>query len=334
MVEFYNNLKAIVPLKEARYGRIIYFTPQPLIIKLFVSDTSLSDLVEEFPIGKVVKVRILTAIPEGQRITASIRQALIDRPAPVDVSGIEIGNIVEGEVSELHKDNVILSLRPSKARALISLKNVANHMQTSLPRLRNELKLGEVLTNLVVVNRNVEEHFVIVANKPKPKAALSKNIKSLEDLELGQVIQGRIMKHTRQGTFVKVSAHVGGLLHPTDVSDDYDTADPYPSLESVIKAAVIAFDISKRQLTLSTRASLLQPAPSDQVVDRLVTDHSQLKVGDSVRGFIKSVIDHGLFVTIGRNIDARVQIRELFDEVCERVLVFGSVGLIRVHFSI
>jgi rRNA biogenesis protein RRP5 len=40
-----------------------------------------------------------------------------------------------------------------------------------------------------------------------------------------------------------------------------------------------------------------------------------LHVGQALRGFIKSVTEHGLFVTIGRNLDARIQIRELFDEV-------------------
>jgi len=34
-----------------------------------------------------------------------------------------------------------------------------------------------------------------------------------------------------------------------------------------------------------------------------------------VRGFIKSIVEHGLFVMLGRGIDARVQIKELFDEV-------------------
>ncbi|TFK77280.1 hypothetical protein BDN72DRAFT_784291 [Pluteus cervinus] len=295
MVEFFNNLKGIVPLKEA-------------------SDTPISNLAETFPLGRVVKVRIIQADSAERRIVASIRQALIDRPTPVDVGSIDIGNIVEGDVAEIHKDNVVLLLRPSKARALLSLKNLANHRHVSPAQLKTELKPGDSLKELVVVNRNIEQHLVIVANKPKAKASLSKNLASVEDAEAGQVVTGRVTRHIGHGTLVKVSSHVGGILHPTDTSDDYEAGIAHPPIDSIIRAIVVGIDASKSQLILSTRASCLQPESTSTIMDRQISDVVDLQVGDTVRGFVKSVMDHGLFVTIGRNVDARVQIRELFDE--------------------
>jgi transcriptional accessory protein Tex/SPT6 len=50
-------------------------------------------------------------------------------------------------------------------------------------------------------------------------------------------------------------------------------------------------------------------------VDREINSVEDLKVGETVRGFVKSIPEHGIFVTLGRWIDARVQIKELFDEV-------------------
>ena len=51
------------------------------------------------------------------------------------------------------------------------------------------------------------------------------------------------------------------------------------------------------------------------VMDKVINNLDDLQVGSTVRGFIKSVAEHCLFVNLGRGIDARVQIKELFDEV-------------------
>lgn len=208
----------------------------------------------------------------------------------------------------------MLSLEPSNVRALLSLKNLANQRGTTAPQLRVSLASGDVLEDLVVVTRNAEKYFVIVATKPKGRTAL-KGTLSIDTVALGQIVSGRVMRKTRVGTLLKLPSHIGGILHPTDGSDDYENGYPFPAVDTVLKAAVIAIDKSKKQLTLSTRHSKLHPDDETAVVDRVIEGVEDLKVGDTVRGFIKSVATHGLFVSIARNIDARVQIRELFDDV-------------------
>ena len=59
----------------------------------------------------------------------------------------------------------------------------------------------------------------------------------------------------------------------------------------------------------------MEPSESHVAPDPEITSVEDLIPGASVRGFIKSVAEHGLFVSIGRDLDARVQIKELFDEV-------------------
>lgn len=233
-----------------------------------------------------------------------------------DISAVEIGNIVEATVSEIHKDNVVLTLQPTQIRALVSLKNLANHRKLSVPQLRVILQAGDKLENLVVVTRNTEKGFVIVANKPQVKEALpSKSALSMESVTIGQIVGGRVTRHARQGALIKIAAHIGGILHPTDTSDDYEAGIPFPAIDSILKAVVVEIDQGKKQLVLSTRHSKMYPDQVKTVVDREIKDIGDLRAGESVRGYIKSVAEHGLFVTLGRNIDARVQIRELFDEV-------------------
>ncbi|KAF8222115.1 hypothetical protein L208DRAFT_1324246 [Tricholoma matsutake] len=297
MVEFYNNLKASVPAKE-------------------IIETPSDKLADLFPVGKVVKVRILAVDTEHRRIVASIRQAAPNAKLTVtDIGGVEIGNIVNGTVSEVHKDNLVLELKPTGARALMSLKNLANHRGVSMAQLRTSLQAGDALSELVVVTRNPDKGYVIVANAPKVKGALqSKSSITIDSVAPGQIVGGRVIRHTRHGALVKITAHITGTLHPTDASDDYEAGHPFPAIDSVLKAAIIEVDQAKKQLVLSTRRSKMYPEEVKPITDREIRDLHDLVAGETVRGFIKSVAEHGLFVTLGRNIDARVQIRELFDD--------------------
>ncbi len=110
-----------------------------------VSENLVGPLTSSFAIGKPVRVRVVSVDVEKSYITASIRRA-----APsfdiADISAVEIGTNVEGVVVEIHKDNAVLSLKQSNIRALLSLKNLANHRSLSLPQLRTSLTAGEELS--------------------------------------------------------------------------------------------------------------------------------------------------------------------------------------------
>lgn len=296
-VEFYNNLKAIVPAREA-------------------SETAIGSLAGAFPIGKPVQVKITSVDPETSRIVASIRQASPNYKAAItDISGVDIGDSVEGVVAELQKDKAVITLQPTQVRALLSLNNLANRRGVSLTQLRTSLKTDEKLQDLVVVSRNPEKGFVLVATKPKEKESLlQKSSLNLDTIQVGQVVGGRVLRHGRQGALVKLTSSISGTLHPTDTCDDFDSGRAFPPVDFILKAVVLSIDRDKRQLTLSTRPSRLYPDQAKDVKDHEVDGVSDLKVGQTVRGFIKNVAEHGIFVMLGRHIDARVQIKELFDE--------------------
>lgn len=296
---------------------LAFTTGFPSIMWLSCSETPVASLTDAFPVGKPVKVRVISVDAEQRRMAVSIRQGSSGHGSTfADVSAVEIGNAVDGDVVEVHKDNAVLALQPTRVRALLSLANLANHRGSSVAQLRANLSPGERVDGLVIVTRNVEKAFVIVACRREASGqAAHKGAVSWETVEPGQVVGGRVLGHTRRGASVKLGSRVTGALHPTDCADDYEQGAPFPAADSILKAIVVAVDREKRLLTLSTRPSRLRPSDASPVVDREINDVKDLKVGETVRGFIKSVAEHGLFVTIGRNVDARVQIKELFDEV-------------------
>lgn len=265
--------------------------------------------------GKVIKVRIISVHPEPERIVASIRQATSEFTSSVmDISGVLIGDMVEGVVTQLHKLNVVLSLKLSDVRALISFSSLARHWNTTVPELKTSLKPGAPIASLIVVSRNPGKGFVVVTGHSKSDQ-LKKTTLSMDNVTIGQAVGGRVTKYGRYGAHIKLTTRIFGSLHPTDTSDDYEIGNPFPAVDSILRAAVVDIDKSSNHLFLSSRASRLSPNDAKQPVDREINSVYDLKVGDTVRGFIKSVAEHGLFVMLGRGIDARVQIKELFDEV-------------------
>ncbi|KAL5533988.1 hypothetical protein ACEPAG_448 [Sanghuangporus baumii] len=282
LVEFYSHIRGVVPIKE-------------------VSETPITSLAESYPIGKPVKICVLSVDRAEARIVASIRRAIEGQSPVGEIKSVEIGQTVSGMVQE--------------ARALISLHNVANNRRKTVEQLRSSLTSGEKMEGLVVVSRNLDKGIVIVANRPSQKSQPSSRTRlDLRSLSIGSVITGRISKHGRHGAVVKFPGKVAGILHLTDMKDDFEQGSVPPAVDSSVTAAVIAIDSDAKRLTLSTRRSRLEPTAEHSVVDPEVSGIQDLKVGQKLRGFIKSITDHGIFVTIGRGVDARVQIKELYEK--------------------
>ncbi|KAI6136482.1 hypothetical protein F5141DRAFT_1074915 [Pisolithus sp. B1] len=281
-VEFFNNVKATIPVREA-------------------SETG-AKLTDAFTPGKVAKVRIIAVYKDTRRIVASIRQATSAfTPTVTDVSSLSVGDTVQGAVVELQKANIILSLQPSEARAHLSFVTLANIRGTTVPELRTSLKPGVIIDSLVVTS--VEEGFVIVGKPESPTKPETKL--SMDAVAIGRIVRGRVTRHGRSGAQAKLTARITGSLHPTDACDDYEVGNPFPAVGSALQAVVIGIDKDANHLTLSTRPSKLSPDSAKPPVDRELSSFEDLKIGDTVRGFIKCVSEHGLFVMIGRGIDAR-----------------------------
>ena len=289
------------------------------------SDTNPRSLEGIFAIGQSVKLRILEVDQATSRIIGSIVQATKPSPA-VEISKLEIGHTVTGPiiVTDVHQDNIVLELQPkdstTKLKALISLANLANHRGTTVQQARASSSVGqEIKEQLVLVSKNVEKALLIVAVKPQAKARAPTSAGGgslrIGDVNVGMTVPGLVIRHHPKGSTVRLSKHVFATLYPTDVCDNFETGNPFPTLDSVISVTTLEVDKSDQKVVVSARPSRINPVQALPVVDREVSSLGDLSVGDEIRGFVKTVADHGVFVFIGRGIDARIQIKELCDDV-------------------
>ena len=320
LVDFFGGVRALIPAAEAAEGF-----------------TNVQDLGRLFTLGKVIPVRIISVDSSTGRIVASARQAgapsastLSAAPSSASIESLDIGTVTSATISALHETNLVLSLIPSGVKALLAYPTLARHRAVSVTDLKASLIKGQTLEDLVVVSKNVDKGFVIVglipskaANASNAGPSTSSSAITFDALEVGSLYPGRVTSRLPSGVVLvqlagSKNAALRGRVSLTELSDDFDAdlSAVFP-VGATVQAVVLAKDDSQRRLDLSLRASRVRHAQgldAGDVKDPVVSGLDGLAPGAKVRGFVKNIANAGLFVELGADVTARVQIKELFDE--------------------
>ncbi|WFD18124.1 rRNA biogenesis protein rrp5 [Malassezia caprae] len=288
LVELGGTLRAVVPLAE-------------------VSESTLSSthLAELFPPGKVCKVRLIKVEPEDHRILASIKQASPAYLEKLNVDVVELGEKVQTRVATVRDDVAITLLEPAGTRALLALACIARQRGQDVSEVRASLAEKELLSDLYVVKKNAAKGLVVLSDQP-PKGDMARVV-------AGSEYQGRVVERYAPQltcTVVLDGTQCRARLHVTECADDLAAAE-LPAVNDVVHCVALHVRKGGREADISLRPSRMG---NGTATDAPVDTTSQLETGQQVRGIVKSITDHGVYVSLGRRIDARVMIKELFDE--------------------
>ncbi|KAK3302297.1 uncharacterized protein B0T15DRAFT_542562 [Chaetomium strumarium] len=208
------------------------------------------------------------------------------------------------------------------------VNNVAsNYLWVNLsPNVRGRISASEASHDLSKV-ANLEKSFpvgsalqvrVLAVDKERERVDLSARIGAAEELswdklQQGMVLHAKVTKVNDRQIVVKLSELVAGPVHLPDLADDYGEANPLVhSKNEIVRVAIVEMDKSNKRLRLSMRPSRVLNS-SLPVKDKEVTKSTKLEVGEIIRGFVKNVSDKGLFVSLGGDVVAMVQIKNLSD---------------------
>lgn len=139
-------------------------------------------------------------------------------------------------------------------------------------------------------------------------------IRSLDEVSVGAILPGRVVKTLDSGLIVQVSEEVVGKVNLTDISDTY-RAKPTEGYHegAIVRVCILEVDKPNKRLALSMRASRTLSSSAKQT-DPEISSISDIKVGQVLKGYVTNVADSGLFVGLSRNIVGRVLIRDLSDQ--------------------
>ncbi|KAK9897002.1 hypothetical protein P389DRAFT_52084 [Cystobasidium minutum MCA 4210] len=331
LVETFGGMRAFVPVAEA-------------------ADHFVENIQKEFNLGQVVKVKLIHVDTEARRLTASVKQALDTYKAPSDtkgkkkenapaqeseytfsdnVSAVDIGDKVTGEITAIHESQIVLQLKGSLIKALLSISALAKMRNTSALELKPTLAVGQTISDLAVVSKNLEKGLVIVGlSQPKAGPSLiigerggisqstEQPLITFDSLQEGNILEATIGDQIPVGYFVQISRGIRGKMRWTEISDDYDNVKALELTKgSKVKCIIVDYDKDEKRIDLSMRRSRLEgDVTEDEVRDPVLDNIKSLKKDQPVRGFVRNITDNGVFVDIGVNLTARVQIKELFDE--------------------
>lgn len=120
----------------------------------------------------------------------------------------------------------------------------------------------------------------------------------------GTKVGGEIVSVKDYGVFIELDDGIEGLIHVSEMSWTNKIKNPtkHFNVADRIEAQVLDVDVENKRISLGLKQ--LQANPWDALV-------TKFKVGDKVKGKIKSIVDFGVFVEVGEDMDALIHVSDV-----------------------
>ena len=153
------------------------------------------------------------------------------------------------------------------------------------------VKLNEARKNIVV------SHKVIIEDSLKEKRE-----ELLADMEIGQIMEGRVKNITDFGVFIDLGG-IDGLLHITDLSwGRVNHPSEIVKLDETLSIKIIDYDKEKQRVSLGLKQLL--PHPWENVEENY-------PMGSNVKGKIVSLTNYGAFVELEAGVEGLIHVSEM-----------------------
>ena len=153
------------------------------------------------------------------------------------------------------------------------------------------VKLNEARKNIVV------SHKVIIEDSLKEKRE-----ELLADMEIGQIMEGRVKNITDFGVFIDLGG-IDGLLHITDLSwGRVNHPSEVVKLDETLSIKIIDYDKEKQRVSLGLKQ--LMPHPWENVKENY-------PIGSNVKGKIVSLTNYGAFVELEAGVEGLIHVSEM-----------------------
>jgi small subunit ribosomal protein S1 len=154
-----------------------------------------------------------------------------------------------------------------------------------------------------IVKLNPENENIVVSHRELIEHELEEQRQQiLEQLEVGQVLQGTVKNIVDFGVFIDLGG-VDGLLHITDLSwGRVSHPSEIVDLDQELEVVVLDYEEERQRISLGLKQ--LKEHPWEKI-------GNQYSEGDTVEGKVVSITNYGAFVEIEKGIEGLVHISEM-----------------------
>lgn len=269
------------------------FVPRQDLDRL--DDTTLESLEP----GTEVKVYVMRPYSSRGDLIVSINKALEHEDWQRAEDLLSTGEVVEAEVTGTNRGGVLVQF--GRLQAFVPQSHLTSTPRGASDEERRQAKerlIGQTLI-LKVIDLERRRNRLVLSERAARHAARQTRLAALE---VGQVLEGRVVNLQNYGAFVDIGG-VDGLIHVSEL-DHHRVEHPADilSVGDEIKVFVKSVDIERGRIGLSRKELL--PNPWDTV-------ETHYQVGDLVSGTVTNVVDFGAFVALPNGLEGLVHVSKM-----------------------
>jgi small subunit ribosomal protein S1 len=248
--------------------------------------------------NKDIEFRIIKLDPKRNNIVVS-RRAVVEADTKEErealLEKLEEGAMVKGIVKNITDFGAFIDLG-----GIDGLLHITDMSWSRIKHPTDILEIGDELD-------------VKIIKFDKEKGRISLGIKQLGDdpwknvaneLPVGTKLPGKVTNITDYGCFVKLQEGIEGLVHTSEMDWANKNSNPHKlvTLGQELEVMVLEVDADRHRISLGMKQCVINPWQAFS---------NTYKVGDKVKGVIRSITDFGVFIGLEGNIDGLVHISDV-----------------------
>jgi small subunit ribosomal protein S1 len=179
------------------------------------------------------------------------------------------------------------------------------HLHDSRERVSFKGKqVGQMMALKIIEVSHPSERLVFSAKEAQAELRRQR----MQALNVGDVVNGRVVNLTKYGAFIDLGG-VDGLLHISQMAwSNPEHPSDILSIGDEIEVLIDTIDEERERIGLNHKALL--PTPFGEFAD----EH---EIGDMIEGTVTSVVHFGAFVKVADNVEGLIHISELSDAMVQ-----------------
>lgn len=258
--------------------------------------------------GDKVPVKVIKYDKERKHLSLSIKAALPDPWSEIKDT-LDVGDTIKVIVSNIEPYGAFVDLG-NDIEGFLHISEISWDKNIKNPK--DYINKGQEI-DVEVIEINPNERRLRVSLRNLLSRPFDEFMKSYK---IADVVEGEITSVTSFGAFVKLGG-IEGLLHNEDASwDRNDKCKDKFSQGDKIKVKIIKIDKENQKISLSTKELSSSP----------VQEYAKIhKVGNIVKGTIRDIKDFGVFVELGKNVDALIHKEDISTSMLENLKIGDDI---------
>lgn len=253
--------------------------------------------------GRDLKVRVVNVDRDKGRITLSRKRVRPDPWEKIDEK-YPPETVVKGKVVGLANFGAFIGLEEG-VRGMIHASDLS--WGGGRKKVTDFLRVGDSV-KAVVLEADKEQRRLSLGLK---QITMDPWVEVEEKFPPGTVVKGAVTAVTNYGAFVRLTEHVEGLVHVSDMSWDKKVKNPsqYVQVGQEVEAVVIKTERDRRRINLGLKQ--MTKSPFERFVD-------ENREGSVVTGKVTRLADFGAFVQLAPDVEGLIHISQLDDQRVEK----------------